>query len=47
VIKLWWPKETVGSVSMVSNEVESDCVDESDGTSRSHRVDGQVIVSCW
>ena len=41
MIKLTLPKETVGSVTMVSNVVESERVDESDSTPRFHWVDGR------
>ena len=44
MIKVTWREETVGSVTMVSDVVESKREDESDSTSRFHRVDGRLIV---
>jgi hypothetical protein len=44
VIKLSLTKETVGSVTVVSDAVESERVDESDSTLRFHCVDGRLIV---
>ena len=44
MIKLSLTKETVGSVTMVSDVVESERVDESNSTLRFHCVDGRLIV---
>ena len=44
MIKLALAIETVGSVAMVSDAVELERLDESNSTSRFHRVDGRLAV---
>ncbi len=44
MIKLALAIETVGSVAMVSDAVELERLDESNSTSRFHRVDGRLII---
>ena len=55
MIKGTWWEETVGSVMMVCDVVEAECIDESDSAARFHwfggwrivEVVGEVAEMCW